>query len=480
MRHKLFFIIFIIIFLFGNFVVSVNAFVPNDPDYSKQWYLPAIKADKAWDITTGSSDVIVAVIDAGVDIDHPDLVDNIWINSNEISGNGIDDDKNGYIDDVYGWDFVENSNNPRPKFKSDFTKAAINHGTVISGIIAAKGNNNQGVAGINFQAKIMSLRVLNEQGKGYDNSIVKAIDYAIKNGARILNLSFEGKEKNEKTLEVIERAWKAGLIIVAAAGNESLKNQENDLDKTFKYPICYDGQENRVIGVAAIDDKNQKTNFSGFGEKCVDIVTPGIVIWGTQDYNQDKADFKEYYGGYYNGTSFSVPQVVASVALIWSQFPNLTNVEVRDLILNGADNIDDQNPDYKNKLGTGKLNIYQSLILAQNLKKDLSGKKIVATTYKNNRVYLKIFKFDSDLNYQQIIYNQHFQGGVNIATENVNNSEENEIITGQKIGEPLVKIFDSNGGLKNQFMAYNIEYSGGINVAAGDIDGDGKDEIITS
>ena len=466
------------------------ALVPDDPYYFTQWYLPVIKANQAWDITTGSSEIIIAILDSGVDIDHPDLINNIWTNKNEIDGNGIDDDKNGYIDDIHGWDFIENSNNPNPKFISNYTKTAINHGTIIAGIIGAKGNNKQGISGINFKTKIMSLRILDGQGGGNGNNFVKAIDYAIKNGAQILNLSFTGKEENKELLKAIERAWKAGLIIVAAAGNEDPEHNGIDLDKTHRYPVCSDGQENIVIGVAAVDNKDQKTNFSSFGEKCIDISAPGISFYGTQTYNPEEINFKEYYGGYYSGTSVAVPQVAAAAALIWSQAPNLTNKEVQNFILNGADNINEQNLEYKNKLGVGRLNIYQSLLLAKNSlkltqssEKNSNSKKIIITAYKNNKTSLKIFNIASNLNYQQIVYNQHFQGGVNVATGDLDGDGKDELITGvASQRSSYVRIFKIVGNslyLTLQTMAYNANFQGGVNVATGDLDGDGKDELIT-
>ncbi|PKL72673.1 hypothetical protein CVV26_00180 [Candidatus Kuenenbacteria bacterium HGW-Kuenenbacteria-1] len=475
--------IFIITLFFG-FAFPIMALVPNDTYYSKQWYLPIIKADKAWEIANNySSEIIVAVLDAGVDINHPDLKNNIWTNPNEIKGNGIDDDKNGYIDDINGWDFIEDSNDPNPKFLSKFTKEAINHGTIITGIIAAEGNNNQGIIGISPKAKIMCLRVLNEQGNGNDSYIAKAVDYAVKNKARVLNLSFVGSKKSEQLSKAIERAWKAGLIIVTAAGNGDKKSETQiqgiNLDEIPLYPICYNEQENKIIGVGAVDNKDQKTNFSNFGKNYVDISAPGIDFYGTQVYNSNEANYKEYYGGFYSGTSIAAPQVTATAALIWSQFPNLTNKEVQDFILDGVDNISEQNPDYKDKLGKGRLNVYQALKLAQSSEEILKGKKIFITSDKDNKVYFKKFNIDTNLNYQQIIYSQHFDGGINMAIGDIDKDGKDEIVTGPNIGEPLIKIFDTNGNLKFQFLAYDLDYNKGISVAIGDIDGDGKDEIIT-
>ena len=155
---------FIVLFLFLSVGPVSAGITPNDPYFSRQWYLPRIEADLAWTKIKESPDITVAVIDSGVDINNPDLKNNIWVNPKEILGNGIDDDHNGFIDDVNGWDFVNNVPDPSPKFEEGWTEAGVSHGTMVAGIIGAEGNNGIGVAGVTWKTKIMPLRVLNDKG----------------------------------------------------------------------------------------------------------------------------------------------------------------------------------------------------------------------------------------------------------------------------------------------------------------------------
>ena len=171
---------FILFLVFAEPVLA--AIMPNDPYYKNQWYLAKIRADSAWEKITESPDMVIAVIDSGIDINHPDLKDNIWHNNKEIAGNGKDDDKNGFIDDTNGWDFITNTPDPSPKFSAGWTEAGVSHGTMVAGIIAARGNNGIGVAGVTWRTKIMPLRVLNDKGDGKISDVIRAIDYAVKNG----------------------------------------------------------------------------------------------------------------------------------------------------------------------------------------------------------------------------------------------------------------------------------------------------------
>src|SRR3989338_4690955 len=154
------------------------------------WYLDQISAPKAWDRETGSEQTIVAVLDAGFDLDHEDLVDQYWSNTDEIYGDGIDNDANGYEDDIQGWDFVDNDSNPSPEINEDFNDTVVSHGTVMSGIIGATANNGLGITGINWDISIMPLRVLGQQGAGSTANVRRAIRYAVENGADVINLSF--------------------------------------------------------------------------------------------------------------------------------------------------------------------------------------------------------------------------------------------------------------------------------------------------
>src|SRR3989338_10514821 len=149
-----------------NYVYSLSAFEPNDVYYPQQWHLRQIGAPLAWEVTTGLPDVVVAVLDSGVDVNHPDLKQNIWTNPSEIAGDGVDNDNNGYTDDAQGWDFVDSSNDPRPDATPPYSRTALHHGTVVAGLIAAVGNNVEGVAGVAWRTRIMPLRVLDRQGQG--------------------------------------------------------------------------------------------------------------------------------------------------------------------------------------------------------------------------------------------------------------------------------------------------------------------------
>ncbi len=194
--------------------------IPSDTYFNNQWYLQKIKAVQAWNVIRESPNIIIAVLDSGVQIDHPDLKDNIWVNKKEIPDNGIDDDKNGFADDSNGWDFVNNLPDPAPKFKEGFTEDGILHGTIIAGIAAAAGNNAAGVAGITWKAQIMPIKVLDDKGEGNTAKVVKGIDYAVANGAGIINLSFVGFGYSKSLDDAVKRAYDAGVIVVAAGGNE--------------------------------------------------------------------------------------------------------------------------------------------------------------------------------------------------------------------------------------------------------------------
>src|SRR3989344_7100859 len=294
------------------------AALPNDPEYPKQWYLGQIGAPTAWDKATGSEDVVVAVLDTGVDINNPDLKENIWVNALEVPGNGIDDDRNGYIDDVNGWNFIEDNNDPRPQPGIGATGAGINHGTMVAGIIGASGNNSLWGAGVNWKVKIMPLRVLDSRGSGNADAVSRAIDYAIKNGAKIMNLSFVGNERSVTLDRAIERAWSEDVLTVVAAGNLSANGANGaDMDVSPMYPACTEGAsgENIVLAVAALDTLDQKLSFSNYGH-CVDVSAPGIGIYSTMYYNPNFADYASQFGGPWKGTSMAAPQITGAAALL--------------------------------------------------------------------------------------------------------------------------------------------------------------------
>ena len=249
---------------------------PNDPDLSQQWGITKIKAREAWDITQGNKDIVVAVIDTGMDFRHPDLKDNIWTNAAEAAGlSGVDDDKNGYIDDVGGWDFAGSiAGNPQTDADPmDFD----GHGTHVAGIIAARGNNTTGIAGINWRIKIMPLKVQADN----DNSllsfaIIEAIQYAIQNGAKIVNCSFGGSGYSNEEKNAFMDLQRAGILAVCAAGNYTANT---DIAGGETYPAAYD--LDNIISVAASDQNDKLATFSNYGLTSVDVMAPGVGIYST-------------------------------------------------------------------------------------------------------------------------------------------------------------------------------------------------------
>ena len=278
-----------------------------------------IDAPEAWDITTGDPDTLVAVIDEGADVNHPDLDDNLWVNEDEIPDNGIDDDKNGYVDDVNGWDFA---NDNASLYDPDaVTGEGDEHGTHVAGTIAAEGDNGRGVTGVNWAADIMVLKFLGANG-GFTSDAVEAINYAVDNGAPISNNSWGGGGNSQALQEAIADADSEGHLFVAAAGNAG-----NDNDANPSYPASY--TNSNVISVAATDDDDGLAGFSNYGEESVDLGAPGVGILSTVP------------GGYarYSGTSMASPHVAGVAALIKSQNPGLGEADLKSRILGSAESV---------------------------------------------------------------------------------------------------------------------------------------------
>ena len=247
-----------------------NATIPNDEYFGEQWGLTKIRAPEAWDFTTGNSDIIIAVIDTGVDYSHPDLAKNIWVNRAELEGTaGVDDDNNNYVDDIYGWDFADNDSNP-------MDMDIHGHGTHVAGIIAAEGNNAMGIAGVCWNAKIMALKVQADNGVDMEDlDIIEAIHYAIDNGAQIVNCSFGGEGPLvESERDAFVDLQNNHILAICAAGNDGTNN-----DNTPEYPASY--ELGNIIAVAASDQSDNLASFSNYGEKSVDVMAPGVGIKST-------------------------------------------------------------------------------------------------------------------------------------------------------------------------------------------------------
>lgn len=292
------------------------ALLPNDPQLGQQYAfsppdsLGAIKADQAWQKTTGSPNTIIAIIDGGVDISHEDLQDKLWQNSREIAGNNNDDDGNGFIDDIHGWDFVGN----RP------AQVGIDHATHVAGMAAASSNNGRGVAGVDWQARIMSVRVLSAQGLGGEENIINGISYAVANGATVINLSIVGSA-SPALGAAIENAYAAGVVVVAAVGNSGA-----DTGRVNPFPACADNHGmNMVVGVAATDEAGEPASFSNWG-KCVDISAPGKKILSSKTGNR--------YGEM-TGTSMSSPFVAGAAGLYRAAFPLASVAETIQALTEG-------------------------------------------------------------------------------------------------------------------------------------------------
>lgn len=346
--------------------VPVSARVPNDDLYADQWYLGQIFAPTAWDTTVGNRDTVIAVIDSGVDIDHPDLQSQIWINRAEVADDGIDNDDNGYVDDTHGWDFVGDDNDPHPGKEHGIYVDAIDHGTVVSSIIAAKTNNSEGIAGINWRARIMAVRILDGLGAGQEGDAAKAVRYAVKNGADVINMSFTGFGFDADFERAVRDAYRQGVIVVAAVGNDS--NGGVDTNDTPLYPVCMGTPlEDWVFGVAASDVNDGKASFSNYGSDCTDVSAPGVEVIGATEYRPGDPTFGEAYGGPYDGTSVAAPQVSAVAALIRGAFPSLTVQEIQTVIKLSVDPMRVRGTIYAGQMGAGRLNAERALSMARDL-----------------------------------------------------------------------------------------------------------------
>jgi len=289
--------------------------VPNDPYLNDQWALQNISLPKAWDLAQECPEVIIAVVDTGVDYAHPDLSDNIWVNTAELNGTaGVDDDGNGFIDDLYGWDFADGDAVPLDVFR---------HGTHVAGIIGAKGNNADGVAGVCWTAKIMVLKVQADEAEEMDDlAVINALQYAADQGARIVNCSFGGDAYSQAEYDAFAELETAGILTVCAAGNSS---RNIDASGSQLYPASYGF--NNILVVAASNQASALASFSNYGLTSVDIMAPGVSIKSTVPGAYEARD----------GTSMAAPYVSGVAGLILSKKPQMTYTAVKSTIMNKVD-----------------------------------------------------------------------------------------------------------------------------------------------
>ncbi len=386
-------------------IITLSA-APNDPEYPKLWGLhndgtdgspdADIDAPEAWEYTTGSRDVVVAIIDSGLDPFHSDLKDNLWVNPNEVTGdanadgcpgvcnvdddgdglidedklgcgrNGFDaegiecvwandlardDDENGYADDVNGWDFY----NDRSLIR-DFD----GHGTHVAGTIGAKGDNENGITGVNWEVSLQSLQFIGNGGRGTTSDAIEAVYYAINNGADIINASWGSRSDVPELFDAISAANDKSVLFVAAAGNGNLLGEALNNDRWPHFPSNYALRLPNVISVAATDHNDELATFSNYGHSAVQLAAPGVDIYSAQPY-----------GGFrlLSGTSMAAPHVAGAAALLKAYRPDLDALMLKQLLLEGVDRKDH----YTGKTLTGgRLNAHKSLEL-------LARKRLVAS-----------------------------------------------------------------------------------------------------
>lgn len=374
--------ILVVSFCVFNLPPAALAYVPSDPMYLDQPYLKQINVEEAWDVAKGDG-VVVAVLDSGVDIDHQDIKFNIWSNSGEVAGDGVDNDGNGFVDDVNGWDFVEKTSDPRPKFGAGYTAFGMHHGTAIAGLIAAVANNGKGITGLAPNAKIMPLRVLTSDGTGNVSTLIEAMEYAVNNGADIINLSLVGDTYSSHLEEALSWAGEEGVLVVAAAGNASNPARRLDLDKTPTYPACYGNNTDRnvVLAVSSVNAGDVLPSFASYGS-CVDLIAPGEGLLSLSFVTTTVSGFEKPYAYTWTGTSASAALVSGAAALVKSDNKSLLPFQIISVLLAGAKNVDDLNAGFEDKIGSGRLDVGQAI-----KKISLISKGYIAKLAEHSAVY---------------------------------------------------------------------------------------------
>jgi subtilisin family serine protease len=341
--------------------------VPDDELYDQQWQFQPVLAEAGWDTQTGSSNVTIAILDSGYDPDHEDLVDKYWVNAAEQAGTpGVDDDGNGFIDDVEGWDFAENDNDPDAAPSPDddvFSPGGVRHGTHCAGLAGATTNNGTGVAGHDWGARIMAVRVGDWRGP-FISDVLEGVAYAVDNGADVISLSIGGPFTRAYD-QPFASANAAGVVICAAAGNSSHVFTDSEAD--WVSPVCNDGpnlgQDNFVLGVGAIDQGDIAAGFTNRDNSSynfVDVMAPGVQVWSTYYANPDFPALSEEYGPM-SGTSMACPFAAGLAGLVIAQFPGFSPDDVINQIRSSADNVDEQNPLIAGTLGEGRINTATAL-----------------------------------------------------------------------------------------------------------------------
>lgn len=316
-------------------------YTPNDPSFNQQWHLQTIQAENAWNLGQGNSNVVVAIIDDAVLLNHQDLAPSIWVNPGEIAGNNIDDDGNGYIDDINGWDAADNDNDPNPP-AATVSNNAFAHGTHVAGITGAATDNSIGIASIGFDLKLMAVKTKTDASTGGSlQAPYQGVQYAIATGPDVMNMSWGGGAFSQTYQALFDQAFAQGIVSVAAAGNSNTSAP--------MYPASY----NNVISVGATAQGDSKASFSNFGPT-IDVMAPGAGIYSTLPGSVSS------YGNN-SGTSMASPLVAGLAGLMIAYDPTLTPTDLELCLKSSCDNIDAQNPGYIGDIGSGRVNAFEAL-----------------------------------------------------------------------------------------------------------------------
>ncbi len=430
-------------------------FVPNDPRFSEQWALQNtgqtggtagadMNAVRGWDVNRGNRTTVVAVLE-GVDYTHPDLAPNMYRNPGEIPGNGVDDDGNGYTDDVHGIDTEDGDGDPMPN-------AGDTHGTHVAGIVGAAGNNGLGVSGVATNTRLMAIKM------GGISAIVEGINYAIASGVRVMNASwsFIDIPRPAAFEAAVVAAKQAGIILVCSAGNQTRDNDTHD-----RWPSNFIDLHDNVVPVAALDHNDQMASFSNYGLRKVPLGAPGVDILSTLPG-----------GGYVlnSGTSMASPQVAGAVTLAFDQSPTATYAEVVRALYDSVTPI----PALVGKTSTsGKLNLFGLL--------SSLGSNVFATgAGEGGGPHVKVYRGAGSLVASFYAYDPKFTGGVRVATGDVNGDRKADVVTvAGPGGGPHVKVFDGDTFQPiASFFAFEPGFTGGLTVATGDVNADGLMDVI--
>jgi hypothetical protein len=483
-RQGLFCLVLVILFGLG-FPVYSFAKKSNDPNV-KQWSYKDLGVYNAWDYAVGSKDVIVAIVDNGFDTFHPDLYQNVWKNEDEIDGNGIDDDKNGYIDDVWGWNFVfkdtdgngyisneeaVGSNNPRPSVL-DYNPVALNsmvihHGTAVAGIIGSVGNNLEEGSGINWNIRMMNLKVVSNDGSGESRGLAQAIRYAVDNGADVINISMVTGLLEENVQDALEYAYKNNVALVAAAGNNA-----RFLNTAPLYPVCTDyvTKVNMVLGVSAINEEHKKAYFSNFGSDCIDITAPGVNVSTTMRY-APRYGLTEKYGGGWDGTSFATPFVSGAIALVKSIQPTWSVDKLYEAVIKTVHRTPPEDPEaYTHLFGAGLLQIDKAVEYAISMLPRIpKGKTLTAVDLSSGFMEFLNTKDGS----QDIFSKSIVKNGKSFSSYN---DGENKFVVLDKIYSGIrLTVLDNEWKQTNVF---DLPLSGVYGVVMADVIGDMSPELI--